>query len=81
MSFFSAARQMFQPQYTMLGHNWFDERAVEGIGYVRAVGSLLPDRYKAIMPGMQITIKNAFDSCLSKVKSTESEFFPTICTP
>ncbi|OAL54549.1 cytochrome P450 [Pyrenochaeta sp. DS3sAY3a] len=69
LSFFAATRQMFQPAYTMLGHNWLDERGAEGIGYVKAVGSLLPERMRDIMPDMRVHIKRTFDTCFSNVKT------------
>lgn len=61
---------MFQPAYTMLGHNWLDERGAEGIGYVKAVGTLLPERMREIMPNMRVNIKRSFDRIFSKVEST-----------
>lgn len=70
LSFFAATKQMFQPTYTMLGHNWLDERGAEGIGYVKAVGTLLPERMRAIMPDMRTNIKNTFDTCFGKVKTS-----------
>lgn len=69
---------MFQPAYTMLGHNWLDERGAEGIGYVKAVGTLLPERMKAIMPDMSVNIKNSFDAFLSKVQPVNSEYSPRL---
>ncbi|CAO2654954.1 Nn.00g116870.m01.CDS01 [Neocucurbitaria sp. VM-36] len=70
LSFFAATRQMFQPAYTMLGHNWLDERGAEGIGYVKAVGTLLPERMREIMPNMRVNIKRSFDGLFSHVQST-----------
>jgi hypothetical protein len=71
LSFFAATRQMFQPTYTMLGHNWLDERGAEGIGYVKAVGSFLPERTREIMPSMRTNIKNSFDAYFAKQKATD----------
>lgn len=67
LSFFAATRHMFQPAYTMLGHNWFDERGAEGIGYVKAVGSLLPERVRDILPEMRVHIKRTFDMRFSTI--------------
>ncbi|KAF1846526.1 cytochrome P450 [Cucurbitaria berberidis CBS 394.84] len=64
LSFLAATRQMFQPTYTMLGHNWLDERGAEGIGYVKAVGTLLPERMREIMPNMRFNIKTSFNRLL-----------------
>ena len=69
MSFFAATRQMFQPAYTMLGHNWLDERGAEGIGYVKAVGTLLPERMREIMPNMRFNIRRSFNGVLGKIES------------
>jgi len=52
---------MFQPIYTMLGHNWLDVRGAEGIGYVKAVGSHLPHQLREIMPQMYSNIQSSFD--------------------
>ena len=52
---------MFQPAYTMLGHNWLDERGAEGIGYVRAVGTLFPRQLQHIMPQMKAITEDSFE--------------------
>ncbi|KAI0865027.1 cytochrome P450 [Xylaria cubensis] len=49
LSLFGATKQMFQPAYTMLGHNWLDERGAEGIGQLRT-----------IMPDMQRIVQESF---------------------
>lgn len=54
-------KQMFQPNYTMLGHNWLDERGAEGTGYIRAVGSLFPKQLLYIMPDMQEIVQNSLE--------------------
>lgn len=59
----------------MLGHNWLDERGAEGIGYVKAVGSLLPERMRDIMPDMRVHIKRTFDTCFSNVKTAADGLF------
>ncbi|CAG8952927.1 hypothetical protein HYFRA_00007642 [Hymenoscyphus fraxineus] len=61
LSMFGATKQMFQPTYTMLGHNWLDERGAEGIGYVRAVGTLFPRQLLAIMPTMEKIVAASFE--------------------
>lgn len=57
----------------MLGHNWLDERGAEGIGYVKAVGTLLPERMRDIMPNMRVNIKRSFDRELSRVQSASGK--------
>ncbi|KAF2704335.1 cytochrome P450 [Pleomassaria siparia CBS 279.74] len=79
--------QMFQPAYTMLGHNWKDERGAEGIGYVRAVGTLLPNQLLKIMPDMweyaQSTFDKLFKESQAKTGSNEASAYDlmkhTIC--
>jgi hypothetical protein len=61
--------QMFQPAYTMLGHNWKDERGTEGIGYVRAVGTLLPNQLLKIMPEMWEYAQSTFDKLFAESQS------------
>ncbi|KAI0384947.1 cytochrome P450 [Hypomontagnella monticulosa] len=69
LSMFGATRQMFQPTYTMLGHNWHDERGVEGVGYVRAVGTLFPRQLLRIMPDMQRIVGLSFEEFARANKS------------
>jgi hypothetical protein len=59
----------------MLGHNWLDERGAEGIGYVRAVGTLFPRQLQNIMPDMQRIIQSSFEdySRSHKPKSGKKE--------
>ncbi|KAI0842314.1 cytochrome P450 [Hypoxylon sp. FL0890] len=66
LSLFGATKQMFQPAYTMLGHNWLDERGAEGIGYVRAVGTLFPRQLLNIMPDMHRIVRESFDAFMSQ---------------
>ncbi|KAI1740381.1 cytochrome P450 [Xylaria scruposa] len=58
LSLFGATKQMFQPAYTMLGHNWLDERGAEGIGYLRT-----------IMPDMQRIVRESFEAFAKANKS------------
>lgn len=44
---------MFQPEYTMHGFNWHDQRGVEGIGFVRALRTLLTQHLPSIMPSLR----------------------------
>ncbi|KAI1475139.1 cytochrome P450 [Daldinia eschscholtzii] len=73
LSMFGATKQMFQPAYTMLGHNWHDERGVEGIGYVRAVGTLFPRQLLHIMPDMQRIVLESFNSFADGKKSVKGD--------
>lgn len=60
---------MFQPAYTMLGHNWLDERGVEGVGYIRAVGTLFPRELTNTMPDMERLIRHSFEAFAEANKS------------
>lgn len=62
---------MFQPAYTMLGHNWLDERGAEGIGYVRAVGTLFPRQLLHIMPDMQSIVRECAEAFSLAHKSSQ----------
>ncbi|KAF5006715.1 hypothetical protein FDECE_6925 [Fusarium decemcellulare] len=55
----------------MLGHNWLDERGAEGVGYVRAVGTLFPKQLMEIMPDMERIVQESFDSFAEKHRSRE----------
>jgi hypothetical protein len=69
LSMFGATKQMFQPTYTMLGHNWMDERGAEGIGYVRAVGNLFPRQLLNIMPEMNEIVQQSFTGFVESHKA------------
>ncbi|KAI1390593.1 cytochrome P450 [Hypoxylon trugodes] len=72
LSMFGATKQMFQPAYTMLGHNWHDERGAEGIGYVRAVGTLFPRQLLYIMNDMQRIVGESFSAFAETNRSDRS---------
>ena len=68
---------MFQPAYTLLGHNWLDERGAEGVGYVRAVGTLFPRQLLNIMPDMQRMIRESFELFLEQHNLQAGKSIPT----
>lgn len=55
---FLILEQMFQPQYTMHGFNWVDRRGQDGIGYVRALRSLLTAHLPQILPDLRSIIEH-----------------------
>jgi hypothetical protein len=55
----------------MLGHNWLDERGAEGIGYVKAVGTLLPNRLLEIMPLMRNNINETIKEFYEQHREAE----------
>jgi hypothetical protein len=52
--------QMLQPKYTMHGFNWFDRRGTEGVGFIRALRTLLTSNLPQILPDLGIIIKSRF---------------------
>lgn len=60
---------MLQPKYTMHGFNWLDRRGVEGIGFVRAIRTLLTSNIPYILPQIRGAISESFGK-LSKGQRT-----------
>lgn len=56
---------MLQPVYTMHGFNWFDRRGTEGVGFIRALRTLLTNNVPSILPDLSVVIKNQFDEMSS----------------
>lgn len=52
----------------MHGHNWLDERGAEGIGYVRAVGILLPQQIARIGPQMRDLVREQYEELFASAK-------------
>lgn len=48
---------MLQPKYTMHGFSWFDRRGTEGVGFVRALRTLLTNNMPDILPDLREAIK------------------------
>ena len=53
--------QMLQPVYTMHGFNWFDRRGTEGVGFVRALRTLLTNNLPQILPDLSVINRTQFD--------------------
>lgn len=53
--------QMLQPVYTMHGFNWFDRRGTEGVGFVRALRTLLTNNLPQILPDLGAMIRARFE--------------------
>lgn len=49
---------MLQPRYTMRGFEWKDQRGVEGIGFVRALRSLMTAQLPTLLPSLRCTLEN-----------------------
>lgn len=56
--------QFLQPKHTMHGFEWKDQRGVEGIGFVRALRSLLTSHLPTLIPDLETAISVQFDLSL-----------------
>ncbi|KAI1778213.1 cytochrome P450 [Hypoxylon cercidicola] len=54
LSLQAASKQMLQPVYTMHGFNWFDRRGTEGVGFVKALRTLLTNNLPQILPDLSV---------------------------
>ncbi|KAI2618907.1 cytochrome P450 [Hypoxylon sp. NC1633] len=61
LSLQAASKQMLQPVYTMHGFNWFDRRGTEGVGFVRALRTLLTNNLPQILPDLSTIIRSRFE--------------------
>ncbi|KAF2177798.1 cytochrome P450 [Zopfia rhizophila CBS 207.26] len=52
LSLQAASKQMLQPRYTMHGFNWFDRRGTEGVGFVRALRTMLTNNLPQLLPDL-----------------------------
>ncbi|CAG9957158.1 unnamed protein product [Clonostachys rosea f. rosea IK726] len=56
LSLHAATKQMLQPMYTMQNFNWFDRRGIDGVGFVRAIRTLLTNNLPQILPDLSAII-------------------------
>lgn len=56
---------MLQPIYTMHGFNWFDRRGTEGVGFIRALRTLLTNNLPEILPDLSVIIRARFEQLQS----------------
>lgn len=52
---------MLQPKYTMHGFSWFDMRGTEGVGFERALRTLLTNYLPEILPDVSRFVKVRFE--------------------
>ncbi|RYC65201.1 hypothetical protein CHU98_g963 [Xylaria longipes] len=82
LSLQAASKQMLQPVYTMHGFNWFDRRGTEGVGFVRALRTLLTNNLPHIVPDLGIRIRSTFAEAHEKHALVDgvrhSPVYPTI---
>ncbi|KAF2472307.1 cytochrome P450 [Lindgomyces ingoldianus] len=60
LSLQAASKHMLQPHYTMHGFNWFHRRGTEGVGFVRALRTLLTNNLPNILPDLSVIIRTRF---------------------
>ncbi|EOA80779.1 hypothetical protein ACJQWK_09841 [Exserohilum turcicum] len=65
LSLQAASKQMLQPMYTMHGFNWFNTRGTEGVGFIRALRTLLTNNLPKILPDLTCIIKTRFEELLA----------------
>ena len=57
---------MLQPKYTMHGFNWFDRRGTEGVGFIKALRTLLTNNLRHILPELRMAIAEDFAEMYAK---------------
>ncbi|EAQ83430.1 hypothetical protein CHGG_09834 [Chaetomium globosum CBS 148.51] len=62
LSLQAAAKQMLQPIHTMHAFNWFDRRGTEGVGFVKALRTMLTNNLPAVLPDLSTIIRTRFES-------------------
>ncbi|KAI3317916.1 cytochrome P450 [Xylariaceae sp. AK1471] len=62
LSLQAASKEMLQPKYTMHGFNWFDRRGTEGIGFVRALRTLLTNNVPQLLPELSIVTRQQLEA-------------------
>ncbi|KAF2116757.1 cytochrome P450 [Lophiotrema nucula] len=65
LSLNGAAKHMLQPLYTMNGFNWFDQRGVEGVGFVRTLRTLLTYNLPQLLPDLRVLTKARWSQMLT----------------
>ncbi|OAL53550.1 cytochrome P450 [Pyrenochaeta sp. DS3sAY3a] len=84
LSLQAASKQMLQPMYSMHGFNWFDRRGTEGVGFIRALRTLLTNHVPSILPDLRIHTTNRLHEEIKKHRgedgSSNVPIYPTIVT-
>ena len=65
---------MLQPQYTMHGFNWFDRRGTEGVGFVRALRTLLTNNLPTILPDLRVNIISTMHKSLAAYQTVHRKY-------
>ncbi|KAI0381078.1 cytochrome P450 [Hypomontagnella monticulosa] len=64
LSLYAAAKHLLQPVHTMNGFDWFVDRGVEGIGFVRTVRTLLTNNMTKLLPDLKVLARTRFEKLL-----------------
>ncbi|KAI0502862.1 cytochrome P450 [Xylaria bambusicola] len=82
LSLQAASKQMLQPNATMCGFNWFDRRGTEGVGFIRALRTLLTNNLPEILPDLGTIVSVRLDELLSESPvmdgQRQSQVYPII---
>lgn len=65
-----------QPIHTMHGFEWKDQRGIEGVGFVRALRTLLTSHLPAVLPQLDAAIANELDVQLRRNKAGKGKQDP-----
>lgn len=79
LSLQAAAKQMLQPMYTMHEFNWFDRRGTEGVGFVKALRTMLTNNLPAILPDLGTIIRSRFEEVHETHPVIDGEFTVLQC--
>ncbi|KAH7310888.1 cytochrome P450 [Stachybotrys elegans] len=73
LSLQAASKQMLQPVYTMQKFNWFDRRGTEGVGFIRALRTLLTNNLPQILPDLSAIIRSRMMELRESHKTVNGE--------
>lgn len=71
LSLHAVAKEILQPQHTMIGFEWQNQRGVEGTGFVRALRSLLTSQLPRLQPELNAIIRKSLNNELYKADPDE----------
>jgi hypothetical protein len=67
---------MLQPQYTMYGFNWFDHRGTEGVGFIKALRTMLTNYLPQILPELTTIVGARFAELYAECPAVNGQEFP-----
>jgi len=66
LSLHAAAKEILQPKYTMEGFIWKDVRNEEGLGFVKAVRTVLTSHLPSLLPSIRLLVQKQISDSLSQ---------------